>query len=260
MNMPDAPAVTARLEKNPQYTYNLKARYGNAVFNIAGKPGLGYQSARAFSELQNTIAAYERSRDLRSYDSKYDRYLQGQATLTPQEERGRQIFFDPARSNCASCHLGKAPGSAEEPFSNYYYYNVGVPRNPELIRLAGRPTDYIDHGLMANPLTDGSPALDGKFRTPTLRNVAVTAPYMHNGIIPDLRGVLHFFDHYNQARTNPATGKNWDAPEVAETVDSVRLQAPPLTDTDLDALEAFLRTLTDARYESLLPPTGMNQQ
>ena len=269
MNMPDAPAVTARLEKNPQYTYNLKARYGNAVFNIAGKPGLGYQSARAFSELQNTIAAYERSRDLRSYDSKYDRYLQGQATLTPQEERGRQIFFDPARSNCASCHLGKAPGSAEEPFSNYYYYNVGVPRNPELIRLAGRPTDYIDHGLMANPLTDGSPALDGKFRTPTLRNVAVTAPYMHNGIIPDLRGRLvsrpadavpHFFDHHNQARTNPATGKNWDAPEVAETVDSVRLQAPPLTDTDLDALEAFLRTLTDARYESLLPPTGMNQQ
>ena len=56
-----------------------------------------------------------------------------------------------------------------------------------------------------------------------------------------------------------ATGKNWDAPEVAETVDSVCLQAPPLTDTDLDALEAFLRTLTDARYESLLPPTGMNQ-
>ena len=260
MNMPDAPAVTARLEKNPQYTYNLKARYGNAVFNIAGKPGLGYQSARAFSELQNTIAAYERSRDLRSYDSKYDRYLQGQATLTPQEERGRQIFFDPARSNCASCHLGKAPGSAEEPFSNYYYYNVGVPRNPELIRLAGRPADYIDHGLMANPLTDGSPALDGKFRTPTLRNVAVTAPYMHNGVIPDLRGVLHFFDHYNQPRPNPATGNDWDAPEVGKTLDRVRLQAPPLADDDLAALEAFLRTLTDARYESLLPPTGMNQQ
>ena len=260
MNMPDASAVTARLEKNAQYAYNLKALYGSAVFNTVGKPGLGYQTARAFSELQNTIAAYERSRDLRSYDSKYDRYLQGQATLTPQEERGRQIFFDPARSNCASCHLGKAPGSTEEPFSNYYYYNIGVPRNPELIRLAGRPADYIDHGLMANPRTDGNASLDGKFRTPTLRNIAVTAPYMHNGVIPDLRGVLHFFDHYNQARTNPATGKNWDAPEVAETVDSVRLQAPPLTDTDLDALEAFLRTLTDARYESLLPPTDMNQQ
>ena len=260
MNMPDASAVTARLEKNAQYAYNLKALYGSAVFNTVGKPGLGYQTARAFSELQNTIAAYERSPALRSYDSKYDRYLQGQATLTPQEERGRQIFFDPARSNCASCHLGKAPGSTEEPFSNYYYYNIGVPRNPELIRLAGRAADYIDHGLMANPRTDGNASLDGKFRTPTLRNIAVTAPYMHNGVIPDLRGVLHFFDHYNQARTNPATGKNWDAPEVAETVDSVRLQAPPLTDTDLDALEAFLRTLTDARYESLLPPTGMNQQ
>ena len=158
MNMPDALAVTARLEKNAQYAYNLKALYGNAVFNTVGKPGLGYQTARAFSELQNTIAAYERSPALRSYDSKYDRYLQGQATLTPQEERGRQIFFDPARSNCASCHLGKAPGSTEEPFSNYYYYNIGVPRNPELIRLAGRAADYIDHGLMANPRTMATPA------------------------------------------------------------------------------------------------------
>ena len=107
---------------------------------------------------------------------------------------------------------------------------------------------------MANPLSDGSPALDGKFRTPTLRNVAVTAPYMHNGVIPDLRGVLHFFDHYNQPRLNPATDKDWDAPEVADTIDRARLQAPPLGDEDIAALEAFLRTLTDARYEALLPP------
>ena len=257
MNMADSLAVVARLEKNPQYAYNLKAHYGKNVFNIAGKPGLGYQSARAFAEMQNTIAAYERSPAFRSYDSKYDRYLQGKATLTPLEESGRQIFFDPARSNCTACHLAKAPGSAEEPFSSYYYFNVGTPRNLEMIRLAGRPADYIDHGLKGNPKTDGADALDGKFRTPTLRNVAVTAPYMHNGVIPDLRGVLHFFDHFNQPRPNPATGRDWDTPEVPDTVDSTRLNAPPLSDADLDALEAFLRTLTDARYEALLPPQAL---
>ena len=126
-----------------------------------------------------------------------------------------------------------------------------------MIRLAGRPADYIDHGLKDNPKTDGADALDGKFRTPTLRNIAVTAPYMHNGVIPDLRGVLHFFDHFNQPRPNPATGRDWDAPEVPDTVDSTRLNAPPLSDADLDALEAFLRTLTDARYEALLPPQAL---
>ncbi|MDO5089953.1 MAG: cytochrome c peroxidase [Cardiobacteriaceae bacterium] len=249
MGMRDSQHVSARLEKNPQYAEQLKRQHGQQVFATVGKPGLGYQEARAFRILAQSLAAYEQSAALRTYDSKYDRALKGETKLTPAEESGRALFFDPARSNCASCHAAKTPGSAEEPFSTYAYYNIGVPTNPTLIQLAGREPDYIDHGLMDNPRTDGNPALDGQFRTPSLRNVAVTAPYMHNGVIPDLRTAIHLHDHHN----NPARPQPWGNPEVPHTIDDDALAAPPLSDADIDTLIAFLRTLTDRRYEALLP-------
>ena len=248
MGMSDAAHVSQRLQKNPQYVQQLKSRYGSQVFDVVGKPGLGYQEARAFRELGNALAAYERSAALRTYDSKYDRFLAGKATLSAAEEAGRALFFDPARSNCASCHAAKAAGSKEEPFSTYVFYNVGTPGNPELIRLAGRSADYVDHGLKDNPRTPGGAELAGQFRTPSLRNVAVTAPYMHNGVFADLATVVEFFDHYNQ----PESAKTWRAAEIPATVDIDALKAPPLSSEERAALIAFLRTLTDARYESLL--------
>ncbi|MDO4777299.1 MAG: cytochrome c peroxidase [Cardiobacteriaceae bacterium] len=248
MGMRDSQHVALRLAKNPQYAEQLKRQHGQQVFVTVGKPGLGYQEARAFRVLAQALAAYEKSAALRTYDSKYDRFLAGKAEFSAEEEAGRALFFDPARSNCAACHAAKAPGSREEPFSTYVFYNIGVPGNPMLIRLAQRESDYVDHGLMDNPRTDGNPALDGQFRTPSLRNVAVTAPYMHNGVFADLRTVLHFHDHYN----HPARAQNWGKAEVPHTIDYDALAAPPLSDAEIDALIAFLKTLTDQRYEALL--------
>ena len=86
-----------------------------------------------------------------------------------------------------------------------------------------------------------------------MRNVAVTAPYMHNGVFKELRTVLLFLDsHNNPARKiNPETGKPWAAPEYAPTVNHADLKGKPLTDAEIDALEAFLKTLTDAPYEKV---------
>ncbi len=116
----------------------------------------------------------------------------------------------------------------------------------------------IDRGLRDNPEIHDD-AMAGKFRAPTLRNVAVTGPYMHNGMFRDLGTVLLFYNQYlainEQNLTNPETGRGWGTPEVPETIDRDRLRTGlPLDDARIEALTAFLRALTDQRYEALLPP------
>ena len=94
----------------------------------------------------------------------------------------------------------------------------------------------------------------GKFKTPTLRNVAVTAPYMHNGVFQTLRGVIEFYDHYNNPIRvrNPETNEPWGDAEIPQTIDREELKAKKLTDRKVEALVAFLKLLTDKRYEGLL--------
>jgi cytochrome c peroxidase len=99
--------------------------------------------------------------------------------------------------------------------------------------------------------------LAGKFRVPSLRNVAVTAPYMHNGVFKKLETAILFYDKYlvsnRQSESNPETGEPWGDPEVADTIDLDLLQqGQPITEDRARALVAFLRTLTDQRYEALL--------
>ena len=97
----------------------------------------------------------------------------------------------------------------------------------------------------------------GKFRVPSLRNVAVTGPYMHNGIFRELRTAILFYNRFTlsnpQSQTNPETGEPWGEPEVRETVDLELLrEGQPMAGNHIDALVAFLAALTDQRYESLL--------
>ena len=146
-----------------------------------------------------------------------------------------------------------------ETFSNYEYHNIGVPINTALRKANGKGADFIDHGLLDNPnMTD--PKQDGKFKVPTLRNVAVTAPYMHNGVFKDLKTVVLFYDKYNskskKRQINPETQQAWKAPEVAENISLKELETgPALKMKRIDALVAFLETLTDQRYEQLLQKT-----
>jgi cytochrome c peroxidase len=131
-----------------------------------------------------------------------------------------------------------------------------VPKNTALRALNGKPADFVDQGLLENPAID-DPTQAGRFKVPTLRNVAVTGPYMHNGVFNDLRTVVLFYNQYNsrsaKSKINPETGQAWGDPEVPDNLSLKELRTGPALDRKrIDALVAFMKTLTDRRYEHLL--------
>ncbi|QUX96024.1 methylamine utilization protein MauG [Marinomonas sp. CT5] len=243
MAMPSAAVVVDRVRENERYETLFNSVYGEGVLN---------DPAKGYAAITNAIASFEQTAMFMPFDSKYDRSLRGEVALTPQEELGKTLFFSQQFTNCNSCHqLHKSPLHSQETFTNYEFRNIGVPANPDLMAQNGNKKDL---GLLDNPSID-DPKQAGKFKVPSLRNVAVTGPYMHNGVFKDLRTVVLFYDKYNNPKRtiNPETGKPWAKPEVAENIDLVELQkGPALPDQRVDAIVAFLKTLTDQRYESLL--------
>ena len=247
MQMPDAAAVVARVRENPSYVAAFNTHFGARLLD---------DTQAAFAAISAAIAAFERSPALLAFDSRYDRALRGELKLSEDEEQGRVLFFS-TLTNCTSCHLLEAsPSSARETFSNYRYFNLGIPANAAVRRLNGLPQTHIDRGLRDNPLVSDD-AQSGRFRVPTLRNVAVTAPYMHNGVFKDLHTAIFFYNQYlvkNAANTlNPETSRPWQPPEVAATIDRAELAlGQPLDEERIALIIAFLKTLTDQRLEPLL--------
>jgi cytochrome c peroxidase len=168
----------------------------------------------AYSNMADAIAAYERSAELNRFDSKYDHFLRGEAELSEQEIRGMGLFVAEKKGNCAACHPSTPSADGTPPlFTDYTYDNLGAPRNPEnpfytlSTDLNPDGFEYIDFGLAQ---TVNDPAENGKFRVPTLRNVGITPPYLHNGVFKTLYQVVAF---YNTRDVGP-----WPPPEVAENV------------------------------------------
>lgn len=248
MGIPNKAVLLQRLRENPDYVERFAALFSETVLQ---------EEEAAFTAMTQAIAAFERGEQFAPFSSKYDRYLAGTAELTREEELGRTLFFSEQFTNCNLCHqLRTSQMDLQETFSDYSFHNIGVPRNAATVAEAGMPPDFVDDGLLANPqVTD--PAQRGKFRTPTLRNVAVTGPYMHNGVFQDLRTVVLFYNRYNSkaeaAQINPETGRPWGAAPVPGTLSVPELtHGPALEARRVDALVAFLKTLTDERYEDLL--------
>ena len=156
-----------------------------------------------------------------------------------QELLGLAVFN--GKGNCAACH----PSQGKSPlFTDFTNDNLGVPKNasnPFYTQSATINPDgvnFIDKGLGT---TLGDSAFDGRFKVPSLRNVAVTAPYMHNGVFTSLRQVVQFYNSACAAG-NP---DGWAAAEVAENRNCKELGDLGLADNEIDALVAFLETLTD---------------
>ena len=248
MGMPSKAATADRLQQNVHYVASFKAIYGTEVFADANK---------AYAAMADSIAAFERTELFAPFDSKYDRFLRGDYQLSKQEELGRTLFFSQQFTNCNQCHqLQSSQRHPEETFSNYEYHNIGVPVNAEARAKNGVAANHIDRGLLDNPQVSDQ-AQAGKFKVPTLRNISVTGPYMHNGVFQDLRTVVLFYDKYNsrsaKRQINPETGEQWGTPEVAENISLKELESgPALKEKRVDALVAFMNTLTDQRYEHLL--------
>ncbi|MBL4635162.1 MAG: hypothetical protein JKY56_14950 [Kofleriaceae bacterium] len=252
MNMADMASVIERVTEEDEYVRAFIKHYGNDIFDDA---------ELAYAKLAESIASFERTSVFSPFDSKYDLSLRGEYILTDQEELGQTLFFSQQFTNCNGCHQLKAiGGSAEETFSDYKYYNLGVPIHSS-VRIANDnnghgDNEYTDHGLLGNPAVDDEME-DGKFRVSTLRNVAITGPYMHNGVFQKLRTVLLFYDKFNNPERllNPETGLPWRDPEVPVNLalDTEDFKSVSLDDDEIDALLAFLLILTDQRYEALIP-------
>ena len=248
MAMPSKAAVVDRLKENRDYTSAFDRLYGKGTLET---PDGGFEA------LTKALAAYERTPTFAPFDSRYDRFLRGEVTLSVQEELGRSLFFSSQSASCSQCHMsGKRVGTADETFTDYSFHNIGVPPNQRLRAPDGSPNPP-DVGLAANKRTPQDSSLNGKFKTPTLRNVAVTAPYMHNGVFRDLRTAILFHNKYNSGKPeqqiNPETGQAWVLPEVEDTLSRKELEnRPALGESEIDALVAFLKTLTDRRYGALL--------
>lgn len=251
MGMPDKAAVVARLAEDEDYVAGFKALFGDDVWS---------DSEAAYDAMTQAIAAFEQGDDFAPFDSKYDRFLRGEYKMTPQEELGRVLFFSQQFTNCNTCHMLKTSPTADgETFTNYEFHNIGVPRNVATRDANGKDVEFTDNGLLDNPAID-DPTYRGKYKTPSLRNVAVTGPYMHNGVFADLETVVRFYNKYNSKakanQTNPETGEAWGDPEVADTISLKELEQGDALDTKrINAIVAFLKTLTDARYEPLLEQT-----
>jgi cytochrome c peroxidase len=176
------------------------------------------------------------------FSSKYDYYLAGKVKLTEQEMRGLKIFEDEDKGNCAACHPSALGDDGASPlFTDFTFDNLGVAKNfnsPFLSldkQFNPQQKAYIDKGLGA---ITGNTAENGLFKVPTLRNIAVTAPYMHNGLFTSLEDVINFYN------TRDSDDK-WGQPEVKENVNDEELGDLKLTEEEVQDLLAFLKTLTD---------------
>lgn len=199
---------------------------------------------RAYHHAAEALASFQESPEVNRFSSKYDFVLRGEAALTTAEARGLALFDDPKKGNCAACHPSKPDASGQPPlFTDFTYDNLGTPKNPELpfyhLPPALNPDGlrWVDLGLGPVVLKGSE---NGKFRVPTLRNTAVTGPYMHNGVFKTLWQVVMFY--------NTRDVSHWPAPEYPRNVNREELGNLKLSNPEVDDLVAFMLTLTDG-YE-----------
>lgn len=264
MGMENKAAVVTRLMENSDYVTAFESLFGAAIFDDAAS-----ENPAAYDAMAESIAAFElENKDtFYPFDSKYDRTLNGEFSFDPLSKvaLGKARFFS-SDLTCAACHQLRKIGDTGEIFTSFEYHNIGVPSNQSLkdlresLGLEG--AQDIDLGLYKNPNVDEETE-KGKFKVPTLRNVAVTAPYMHNGVFAELETVIKFYEHARFRAnntgevlypTNPETGLSWAAPELEQNLNHELLGKNDisLNEDEVEALVCFLISLTDKKYEQLL--------
>lgn len=211
------PVEMAMPDKQSVIDVIAASAYANLFLRVFG-PDAFTDVHAAYDNFGRAIAAYERSGEVTRFSSKYD---VAQNQFTEAELRGMLLF----ENNCSACHSTTAAfGSPAPLFTNYHYANIGVPANPLV------PRTEPDPGLGA---TVADLNQDGKFKVPTLRNIAASPPYTHNGYFSNL-GDMVAFKNDSSAFT----------PELDRNID-VRVGNLGLSSADVDDLVSFLQTLTD---------------
>lgn len=244
----DASAPQALLERVRAAAYYPQLRAFYAADDLSDDRVL-------FTRITQALEVYQRDDvDYNLFDSRFDAVLSGAATLSAEERHGLAIFNDPARGNCASCHESSAP-DGKPVFTDFGFRALGVPRNPRVPENIA-DSGHHDLGLCASgrevPAGVADPRYCGMFKTPTLRNVARTAPYFHNAAVATLEEAVlfHFTRESDPARWYGSRTARYN--DLPEQYHGNVVQGKPFdgswqpTPAELAALIAFLRTLDDA--------------
>ena len=213
---------------------------------------------QAYLNIAIAIAAFENTSVFAPFNSKFDAFRAGRATLTAAEQRGWNLYTNANKGNCEACHTSLTVTPSDKPLlTDFTYDNLGVPRNPNnpfyILPSSFNPDGFgfVDYGLGQ---TVANTSEDGKMKVPTLRNIAKTGPYMHNGYFATLKGVVHFYNtrDIKQACLNALTTESqalsqncWPEPEVTNNVNHDELGNLGLTNSEENDIVAFMRTLTD---------------
>jgi cytochrome c peroxidase len=305
MGLPDAACAVYRASQRP-YRGLFERVWGVQAFGIHwpadveavcdtpgpppdGKPPVRLEPAdrgranATFDQMAQSIANYEVSAEVTPFTSKYDAVQAGNATFTPQEQLGYDLFRGKAK--CNTCHRDGGPG--EDPlFTDFTASNIGTPANPRLPYYAeGRPDPrgyvanpagaaYVDPGvggfiggqnLLSHPSSVDArwrgleAPTAGRFQVPTLRNVdkrpypEFVKSYGHNGYFRSLKEIVHFYntrDVLPRCHANdPGEGKTcWPAPESIANMNKTRVGHLGLSDAEEAAIVSFMRTLSDGYF------------
>jgi cytochrome c peroxidase len=255
----DAADVIAKLAR-ASYAERFRQVFGAGIFS---------NPEAAFDRVAYALERYQiEDPDFAPFSSKFDAVNAGQAAFTPQELRGLTWFNRADKGNCAACHPSTRPANAPAAlFTDFSYDSLGVPRNTAIDANAYPEAGFYDMGLCGT--TGRGPALRsdlrdrtdlcGKFKVPSLRNVALRQRFFHNGQFDQLADVVRFYvtrdtrpedwyplvsgvpDAYNDLPPDLRANVNVTEAPYNRT----RGQAAALTDDEVADLVAFLKTLTD---------------
>ena len=214
MNL-SGPAELAERIRKAEYAGEFEKLVGEDVWKEDGK---------LVDQVYHSLVAFLREPMFRPFNARIDDFWKGdEKALHAAEIRGMVLYQ--SKAGCAVCHPLGALGWQEPLLSDFGYDNLGAPsigeKDPGLGGISGRKGEL------------------GQFRSPTLRNVALTAPYLHNGSIKTLKEVVEF---YNKRDIEP---ERWGKTDFPETVNKEDMGDLKLTDQEVEDLTSFLHTFTD---------------
>lgn len=216
---PDLNSTFAYLDTTPAYRYLFRKAFGRPDAN-----------APLVTEQKIVKAIAQFIRTLRAENSKFDKYNRGEvgATLTASELSGEEIFFNQQKGDCVHCHM-------DAPYLTFA--NVNQPMRNNALDTVSTVYQFADfgYGKVTNQQSDY-----GKFKIPALRNVEVSAPFMHDGRFTTLEQVVDHYGSYDSLRKSPTVDP------LMERL--VYPNIPDLTAQQKADLVAFLKTLTDTAF------------
>ncbi len=261
MAMPSQWAVVSRLQENPTYRQLFRSAF---LLDLASVPKLPSSNTnitktpdlvtKAYHYMATAVSTFEQSGLFNKFNSKFYYVLAGKTKFTPTELKGLKFFNDETKGNCAACHISKAErneyGSIIPPlFTDFTYDNIGLPRN---VLIPGNPNPNLGLGGRPDIVKLGAAGFElGKHKVMSLRNIAITPPYGHNGVFSTLEQITHFYntrDTLGWVPDNRSAGfgkTGWSKPEVPSNINHSELGNLRLTAVEENAIVAFMKTLTD---------------